>query len=98
MRVVLCAGGMPPRVLVAFFVAGILFAKQRYHHAVFFLQRLGDPSCAELALRKRGADAVVQVVTIVQFRDHMQRRDPSPATLAELLRCATNLARGLKPL
>jgi len=44
------------------------------------------------ALRKRGADAVVQVVTIAQFRDHLQRHDPTLATLAELLRCATNLA------
>jgi hypothetical protein len=35
---------------------------------------------------------VVQVVTIGQFRNHLQRRDPTPATLAELLRCATNLA------
>jgi hypothetical protein len=46
----------------------------------------------DAALKKRGADAVVQVVAIGQFRDHMQRRDPTPATLAELLRCATNLA------
>jgi hypothetical protein len=46
----------------------------------------------DVALRKRGADAVVQVVAIGQFRDHMQRRSPTRATLAELLRCATNLA------
>jgi hypothetical protein len=46
----------------------------------------------ELAHRKRGADAVVQVVTTAQFRDHMQRRDAVPATLAELLRCASDLA------
>jgi hypothetical protein len=46
----------------------------------------------ELALRKRGAAAVVQVVAIAEFKDHMQRRDPKPATLAELLRCATDLA------
>jgi hypothetical protein len=46
----------------------------------------------ELALRKRGAAAMVQVVAIAQFRDHMRRREPKPATLAELLRCATNLA------
>jgi hypothetical protein len=46
----------------------------------------------DLALRKRGAGAVVQVVSIAQFRDHMRRRDPKPATLAELLRCATDLA------
>jgi hypothetical protein len=46
----------------------------------------------ELARSKRGAAAVVQVVAIAQFRDHMQRHEPKPATLAELLRCATNLA------
>jgi hypothetical protein len=46
----------------------------------------------EIAVRKRGAAAVVQPVTIAQFKGHMQRRDPTPATLAELLRCATNLA------
>jgi hypothetical protein len=46
----------------------------------------------DAARRKRGADAVVQAVTIDQFRDHLQRQDPRPATLAELLRCATNLA------
>jgi hypothetical protein len=46
----------------------------------------------EIALRKRGAGAVVQAVAIAQFRAHLQRRDPTQATLAELLRCATNLA------
>jgi hypothetical protein len=46
----------------------------------------------DVALRKRGAGSLVQVVAIGQFRDHMQRRDPTPATLTELLRCATNLA------
>jgi hypothetical protein len=46
----------------------------------------------EVALRKRGADAMVQVVAIGQFREHMKSQDPKPATLAELLRCATNLA------
>ena len=44
----------------------------------------------EIALRKRGADAVVQPVTIEQFRDHLHMS--TPATLAELLRCATRLA------
>jgi hypothetical protein len=44
----------------------------------------------EIALRKRGADAVVQPVTIGQFRDHLHMS--TPATLAELLRCATKLA------
>ena len=33
----------------------------------------------DVTLKKRGADAVVQVVVIGQFRDHMQRRDPTPA-------------------
>jgi hypothetical protein len=46
----------------------------------------------DIAMRKRGVDAVVQVVAIGQFNEHMQRRSPTPATLAELLRCATNLA------
>jgi len=46
----------------------------------------------DVALRKRGADAMVQVVAIAQFREHLQRRDPKPATLAELLRCASDLA------
>jgi hypothetical protein len=46
----------------------------------------------DAAMRKRGIHAVVQVVTIDQFRNHLQRCDPRPATLAELLRCATNLA------
>ena len=44
------------------------------------------------ALRKRGAEAVVQVVPIDQFREHLQRGDRGRATLGELLRCATNLA------
>jgi hypothetical protein len=43
-----------------------------------------------MALRKRGEGAVVQAVTIAQFRSHLQSR--VPATLAELLRCATMLA------
>ena len=46
----------------------------------------------DLALRKRGASAVAQAVAIGEFRDHLQRNDPAPATLAELARCATNLA------
>jgi hypothetical protein len=46
----------------------------------------------DMALRKRGEGAIVQTVTVDQFRTHLQRRDPTPATLAELLRCATNLA------
>jgi len=45
-----------------------------------------------IALRKRGAGAVVQVEPIAKFKDYMQRGDPKPATLAELLRCATELA------
>jgi hypothetical protein len=44
----------------------------------------------DMAQRKRGESAVVQTVTIAQFRSHLQRR--VPATLAELLRCATRLA------
>jgi hypothetical protein len=46
----------------------------------------------DVALRKRGTAAVIQVVAIAQFKEHLQRRDPTSATLAELLRCATNLA------
>jgi hypothetical protein len=46
----------------------------------------------DMALRKRGEGAIAQTVTIDQFRDHLQRRDPTPVTLAELLPCATNLA------
>ena len=46
----------------------------------------------DLALKKRGAAAVVQPVTIGQFRDYLQGRDPTPGKLAELARCATNLA------
>ena len=45
----------------------------------------------ELALRKRGVAAVVEMVSIAQFRDHLQKRNVN-ATLAELLRCATDLA------
>jgi hypothetical protein len=45
-----------------------------------------------VALRKRGAGAVFQVVAIDQFRAHMKRCDPKAATLSELFRCATNLA------
>jgi hypothetical protein len=44
----------------------------------------------DMALRKRGNDAVIQAVTIDQFRNHLQ--DGAPATLGELLRCATRLA------
>lgn len=44
----------------------------------------------DMALRKRGEGAVVQPVTIAQFRSHLKSR--VPATLAELLRCATRLA------
>jgi hypothetical protein len=46
----------------------------------------------DMALRKRGAGATVQTVTIDQFKDHLQRHDAAPATLAELLRCASDLA------
>jgi hypothetical protein len=34
----------------------------------------------ELALRKRGAGAVVQIVSIAQFRDHIQKRNLNGAT------------------
>jgi hypothetical protein len=44
-----------------------------------------------MAQRKRGEGAVVQTVTIAQFRSHLQSR--VPATLAELLRCATRLSQ-----
>jgi hypothetical protein len=46
----------------------------------------------DVALRKRGEGATVQVVPIAKFKDYMQRREPKRATLAELLRCATDLA------
>jgi hypothetical protein len=46
----------------------------------------------DIALRKRGAGAIVQVVPIAGFKDYLQRRDPKPASLAELFRCATDLA------
>jgi hypothetical protein len=45
-----------------------------------------------VALKKRGARAVVQVVALDQFRAHMKRCDPKAATLSELFRCATELA------
>jgi hypothetical protein len=44
----------------------------------------------DVALRMRDIDAVDQVVAVGQFRDHLRRRAPRPAT--ELPRCATKLA------
>jgi hypothetical protein len=45
-----------------------------------------------LALANRGADMRAQLVTIAQFREHMAGRSQEPATIAELFRCAANLA------
>jgi hypothetical protein len=44
----------------------------------------------DVELQKRGEGAIVQTVTIEQFRNHLQ--DRAAATLGELLRCATRLA------
>jgi hypothetical protein len=44
----------------------------------------------DVELQKRGEGAIVQTVTIEQFRNHLQ--DRAPGTLGELLRCATRLA------
>jgi hypothetical protein len=45
-----------------------------------------------MALAKRGADLHAQIVSPSQFREHMARRSPEPATIAQLFRCAADLA------
>jgi hypothetical protein len=46
----------------------------------------------KMALAKRGADLRAQVVSAAQFREHMARRASEPATIAQLFRCAADLA------
>jgi hypothetical protein len=46
----------------------------------------------KMALARRGADLHNQVVSPPQFREHMARRAPEPATIAQLFRCAADLA------
>jgi len=46
----------------------------------------------KMALAKRGADLHAQVVSAAQFREHMARRTSERATIAELFRCAADLA------
>jgi hypothetical protein len=45
-----------------------------------------------MALAKRGADLHPHVVSAAQFREHMARSGSEPATIAQLSRCAADLA------
>jgi hypothetical protein len=51
-----------------------------------------DYEAWQMALAKRGPDLCAQVVLPSQFREHMARRAPEPATIAQLFRCAADLA------